>query len=63
MEDFDFDMKLEDIKLRDFLGKAEIFHKKFINKIKSNNSDSPVRFKAKSKYDESYDNHNVCSST
>jgi len=58
-EDFEFDMKLEEIKLKDFVGKAEIFHKKFLTNLKINNAEtgSPSRYKSKSKYDESYDNH------
>ena len=58
-DDFDFDMKLEEIKLRDFIGKAEIFHKKFITKLKSNDYDSPSRLKSRVKYDESLENTNI----
>ena len=51
-------MKLEEIKLKDYVGKAEIFHKKFLTNLKINNADSPNRFKSKSKYDENFENQN-----
>jgi hypothetical protein len=52
-------MKLEEIKLKDLVGKAEIFHKKFLTNLKMNNAESPTRYKQKSKYEETYDHHNV----
>lgn len=52
-------MKLEEIKLKDYVGKAEIFHKKFLTNLKMNSAESPTRFKPKSKYEDTYDHHNV----
>jgi len=38
LEDFDFELKLEEIKLKDFIGKSDISYRKFLSNLKNMNN-------------------------
>ena len=40
IEEFDFELKLEELKIKDFIGKSDICHRKFLTSMKSFNNDS-----------------------